>query len=33
MLYVFEGGFAVGYMDGNRLVRFVTPIRAEVISG
>ncbi len=31
MLYVYEGGFAIGYMDGERLVRFVTPIRADLL--
>ena len=31
MTYVYEAGFAIGYMDGDRLVRFITPIRAECL--
>lgn len=29
--YVFEGEWCIGYMDGDRLVRFITPIRAECV--
>lgn len=33
MLYVYEGDFAIGYMDeNNRFVRFVTPVRAELLT-
>ena len=32
MLYVYENEYAIGYMDGDRLVRFLTPIRAEMVS-
>ena len=32
MNYVYSNGFAIGYLDGSRLVRFVTPIRAECIA-
>ncbi len=32
MLYVYENGFAIGYMDGDRFVRFLTPIRAEMLA-
>lgn len=31
MLYVYESGLAIGYMDGDRLVRFLTPISAEML--
>lgn len=31
MNYVFENGFAVGYMDGERFVRFTTPINAALL--
>jgi hypothetical protein len=29
--YVFKNGFAIGYMDGERFVRFLTPIPAEML--
>lgn len=32
MLYAYENGFAIGYMDGERLVRFLTPIRAQMLA-
>jgi hypothetical protein len=31
MAYVFEDGFAIGYMIEGRLVRFITPIKAELL--
>lgn len=31
MNYVYEGGFCVGYVRGDTLVRFITPIRAELL--
>lgn len=31
MNYVYENGMCIGYMDGPRLVRFITPIRAGVL--
>jgi hypothetical protein len=32
MLYVFENGFAIGYVDGDRFERFITPIPAAMLS-
>lgn len=29
MNYVFENGFAIGYMNGDKLIRFVLPIPAR----
>jgi hypothetical protein len=29
--YVFENGFAIGYMNGGRFVRFLTPIKTEML--
>jgi len=31
VLYVYKDGFAIGYMDGERLVMFATPIRAGML--
>lgn len=31
MSYVYEDGFCVGYMDGDRLVRFINPIPAGAL--
>lgn len=31
MLYVYENDLAIGYMDGERFVRFLTPIRAALL--
>lgn len=31
MTYVYENGFAIGYMVEGRLVRFITPIKAELL--
>lgn len=31
MQYVYENGLAIGYMDGDRFVRFATPIKAEML--
>ena len=31
MLYVYENGYAIGYMDGERLVRFINPIKADCL--
>ncbi len=31
MNYVYENGYAIGYMSGNRLVRFLTPIKQEML--
>jgi len=32
MIYVYENEYAIGYMDGDRFVRFLTPIRAEMVA-
>ncbi len=31
MQYVYENGFCICYMDGERLVRFINPIKAECL--
>ena len=31
MNYVYENGFCIGYMDGDRLVRFINPIKADAL--
>lgn len=31
MLYVYDGAFAIGYMDGERFVPFASPIRADML--
>lgn len=31
MNYVYENGYAIGYMNGERLIRFITPIRADLL--
>jgi len=33
MLYIYENDYAIGYMDGDRFVRFLTPLRAEMVDG
>jgi hypothetical protein len=30
MTYVYEDGLCIGYMRGDRLIRFITPIRADL---
>lgn len=30
--YVYENGYAIGYMNGERFVRFLTPIKAELLA-
>lgn len=30
--YVYEGDYAIGYMDGAHFVRFPTPIPANILS-
>ncbi len=32
MLYVYQNGLAIGYMLGDRFVRFPTPIRAKMLA-
>jgi hypothetical protein len=31
MQYVIENGYAVGFMDGDRFVAFLTPVRVEML--
>lgn len=31
MNYVYENGYAIGYMNGDRFVEFVTPIKAGLL--
>lgn len=30
--YVYENGFAIGYMKGDLFIRFITPIRAKLLA-
>jgi hypothetical protein len=32
MQYVYEKGFCIGYMDGDRLVRFINPLLAHAVA-
>lgn len=32
MLYIYENGYAIGYFLGDQLVKFITPIRAELLA-
>jgi hypothetical protein len=29
--YIYENGFAIGYMNGDKLVRFAAPIKASLL--
>ncbi len=31
MNYVYKDGYAIGYMDGDRFVQFLTPIKQEML--
>lgn len=31
--YVFDGEWCIGYMDGERLVRFIWPLPAHTVAG
>lgn len=31
MNYIYKDGFAIGYMDGERFVPFLTPIKAGML--
>jgi hypothetical protein len=33
MNYVFENGMAIGYMDGDRFINFLIPIKAWMLEG
>lgn len=30
-MYVFENGYAIGFMEGNHFVRFTTPIAHQLL--
>ena len=32
MNYVYENGFAIGYMDGKYFIRFAMPIRQDLLT-
>ena len=30
--YIYENGYAIGYMNGDRLIRFAAPIAAHLLT-